>query len=192
MTALAPVWENVSWHVPAEYGDEKAFGCYLTKVFCYHTDRNAWWSTSGGEIRGYALRKKPLEDKIEGERTQGTRFNISEIPALALVGSAHDLVIFDFSRAPFKEAKDLKPNGSSLQELQDSILPPSPHSYSYSVYLSSRGIPAVPILPFKTYESYPRGAGYRLGWRVRTEQAPDISYVSSLVSQVCLHLNRQD
>lgn len=96
MTATEPVWKEVTRYRSPEFEDEQALGCYLTKVFCYHTDRNAWWGTPTGEIRGYALSRKPLEDKIQNERTQGTRFNISELPAVAIMGKAHDLVIFEF------------------------------------------------------------------------------------------------
>jgi len=191
MTSTDSVWKEIFWYGTPSFDDEQALGCYLTKVFCYHTDRNAWWSTPTGEIRGYSLNKNSLEDKIEHERTQGTRFNISELPAVALMGKAHDLVIFEFDKTPFKDAEALKIAGNTLQGVYGSIRSSIPRAYGQHTYLASRGRPPIPILPFKTYESFPQGAGYRLGWSVLSRHTPSIAHATSLVNRVCLHLNGQ-
>ena len=191
MTSTEPVWKEISWYSTPSFEDEQAFGCYLTKVFCYHTDRNAWWSTPTGEIRGYSLNRKSLEDKIERERTQGTRFNISELPAIALMGKLHDLLIFEFSQTPLKEAQGVAVSGSTLQSLCNSVRASAPYTFSYKTYLAPRGRPPVPILPYKAYESFPQGAGYRLGWSALARRTPDITHVASLVNRICLHLNGQ-
>jgi hypothetical protein len=107
------------------------------------------------------------------------------------MGKEHDLVIFEFGGAPLKETHDLAIGGKTLHELGAAIRSAAPYTFSYKTYLASRGRPPVPILPFKTHESYPRAAGLRLGWSTLNGRIPDITHISALVSRVCLHLNGQ-
>ncbi len=68
-------------------------GIRPTVTYHVSTTRNAWWSTTlhlGGLNFSNLL---SAQDHCEAERIQGTYFRIFEIPALAICGEKHALVV---------------------------------------------------------------------------------------------------
>ena len=165
--------------------------CFLSKIFHYWSGRNAYWgswSTESPGFASYALDSEPLKTRIEGQRTQGTHFSIAEIPAIALMGAKHDLLLIDSSSTPFKSVPLESVSGCTLKAVAKSIQTHT--SWRGKTFLVSRGHSRLPILPFKIYDSFPQGQYLRLGWYAQ-RQPVDISFVLELISRNVLRLQAE-
>ena len=154
--------------------DENALGCHLSKLFCYHTNRNAWHGNPSEEVRGFGISFSDLSEKCEKERTQGTAFYIDEVPALAIIGKSHSLLIAARGSDPFKEASDLQLKGRSFEQIRNEILAPIKWKYRTDQFLIANAMLPLPTLPFNYYWAQPQGAGNRLRWYRNTTPPPRI------------------
>ncbi|QNN69433.1 hypothetical protein [Thermomonas carbonis] len=169
--------------------DENAVGAYLSKLFCYHTNRNAWHGNPSGEVRGFGTSFSELTTKCEQERTQGTTFYIDEVPALAILGKSHSLVIAVRGNAPFKDATHISFTGRSVQQIKDEILAPFKWTYLTDQFLVPNSALPPATFPFNYYWAQPQGAGKRLRWYRNTTSPPDIEHALLVLSRICMHLN---
>ena len=169
--------------------DEVARGCQLSRLFCYHTNRNAWNGNPSEEVRGFGTSFADMAAKCEKERTQGTAFYIDEVPALAIIGKSHSLAIAVRGNTPFKEATDIELTSRSVQEIKETILAKLKWRYLTDQFLISNAMLPSATLPLNYYWAQPQGAGKRLRWFRNTTPPPNIEHVLSLVSRICIHLN---
>lgn len=183
-----PVWKEVIWHSGSDFEDEPVLSCFLSKVFHYWSGRNAYWgawSTESPGFASYALESESLKRRIEGERVQGSHFNIAEIPAIVLMGLKNELLLIDSSNTPFKSVPLESVAGNTLKSVAKSIQ--SHTSWRGKTFLTSFGQSRLPIFPFKVYDSYPQGPAIRLGWSSK-RQPVDISYILALIAHNCHRL----
>ena len=191
MTDSPAIWKQINWYVEPDFQDEPVRSCFLSKVFHYWSGRNAYWgswSTESPGFASYALDSELLKKRIEGERVQGSHFNIAEIPAIVLMGLKHDLMLIDSSNTPFKDVPLESVAGGTLKTLAKSIQTHT--SWRGNTFLMSFGQSRRPILPFKVYDSYPQGPGLRLGWSEK-RQSVDISHILALISHNCSQLQAE-
>lgn len=191
MPNIQIAWERLTnlASPPAGLADELVISNFLSKVFHYSEGRNAYWGTWSSSYPGdssFELDQETLKKRIESQRKQGSQFTLREIPALALMATSYDLLLFQtWGSEPFKRIPRDAISGRCMFEIARSICK---HEQWINTFIVARGRSKLPILPFKTSLSSPRGTGYPLRWK-RLQNKYDLSSIMELVADVTLHLN---
>ena len=187
------VWRRLSSLVepPAGIADEVVVSSFLSKVFHFSEGRNAYWGSWSSSYSGdssFHLDQAVLKKRIESRRKQGSQFTLTELPALALMATSYDLLLFQtWGSKPFKKVPSAAISGKSMFEIARSICK---HEQWIDTFIVPRGESKLPILPFKTFRSSPQGPGHSLGWD-RLQSKYDLSSIMDLVADVTLHLNNE-
>jgi hypothetical protein len=181
--------------MPAGVADEPVLTSFLSKVFHYHEGRNVYagrdvyggnWATTYPGDASFHLDEAFLKAQIERRRRQGSHFTLTELPALALIGSHYDLLLFQtWGNEPFKLVPRKAISGNTMFEVARSICK---HERWLNTFILPSGKSWRPILPFNTFCSVPQGADCSLGWR-RLQNKYNFNPIMSLVADVTLHLN---
>lgn len=180
---------------PVGIANEPILSCFLSKVFHFHEGRNVYagrdvyggnWATRYPGDASFHLDQAVLKKQIERQRKQGSQFTLTELPALALMGRHHDLLLFQtWGSAPFKQVPRKVISGKTMLEVARSIYE---HEHRLNTFILPRGKTWRPILPFKTFRSVPQGTDYSLDWQP-VQNKYDLNSIMALVADVTLYLN---
>ena len=151
------------------FEDENLIGCKLSKVYYYSRLRNAYWSTTSNIYPGdfaFHFDLSIIKNRIERDRTRGTRFVIHEVPCIALIGKDDSIVIMKNSAESLKpfQSRILDENfslaGVNIKEIFDKL---KPLLGVHGFILDSKNVPDF-ASPIYQYSSEVIGANYRLGY----------------------------
>lgn len=151
------------------FEDEKHIGCKLSKIYYYSRIRNAYWRTTSNIYPGdhaFHFDLGVIKNRIERDRTRGTRFVIHEIPCLALIGKDDSIVIMKNSAESLKPfygpafKDDFSVNGLNIKEIYEGF---KPLLNIYGFVMDSKNVPDFNS-PIYRYSSNVVGSSYRLGY----------------------------
>ncbi len=148
-----------------QFRNERAIACFLGKNHHYSKGRNAYWGIWTEEYVGdssFSPDMEVLRESIEGQRTQGSTFTLSDVPALVLWGKKQALVICHLRQPPFEGMDPRKLRGKSLRELATSIENGVPATVT--TFVAAQDLPLLAALPFRTFKSRSEGAARQLLW----------------------------
>ena len=165
-------WFNVESEEALEkftFEDERLIGCKLSKIYYYSRIRNAYWSTTSNIYPGdYAFHFDIdiIKNRIEQDRTRGTRFVIHEIPCIALMGNHDSIVIMKNSAESVRPfygrtlKEEFSIEGKNIKEIYDKF---KLHPHVHGFILDSQNVSNF-TTPVYKYSSRVHGSNYRLGY----------------------------
>jgi len=174
---------------------------FATKIFQLFENRDVWGRSIRYHSENFATKQADLIEHAETLRTQGARFQITEIPAIAVSSSIDALVICTPSgtEKPFSQWQP-KIRNTTISGMYQSLTR-DPHLPSgVSVFRHPQEDEKInPLsLPLKEYYSYSNGIHYRLSWhqydpgllyssvymyRIQT-RPPNLSYLYNCISDL--------
>ena len=151
------------------FEDEKLIGCKLSKIYYYSRIRNAYWSTTSNIYPGdhaFHFDLDVVKNRIEKDRTRGTRFAIHESPFLALIGKDDSILLIKnsaeslrpFYGRTFKD--DFSISGSNIKEIFKEF---KPLLNVHGFVMESKNVTDFNS-PIYSYSSYVHGSIYKLGY----------------------------
>jgi hypothetical protein len=91
--------EQLNRETLARYTSERLTGVRAIKLFYLFTGRNAWWRTWVQKYRYDCMHPdvQSAQDAAERQRTQGSVFNIEELPALIFIFARVSLIVTEIN-----------------------------------------------------------------------------------------------
>jgi hypothetical protein len=163
------------------FEDERLISCKLSKIYYYSRIRNAYWNTTSNiypRDNAFHFDIGIIKNRIEKDRTRGTRFSIHEVPCIALMGKHDSIVIMKNSAESLKPfyGRTLKEGFSiksiNIKEIFDEF---KPLLHVHGFILETQNVPDL-VSPIYRYASKVIGSNYKLGY-IKMRKDLDITYL---------------
>lgn len=190
-------WNVVKNDEVSDLTSEPICACFLGKVFRITEGRNAWHSTwSECRYRYLFPRWQAAASSIECDRKRGSTWAIVEVPAIAVVGTSHAVLIAevqDFGVSPtfrpmrkIAESESDQPTLQRILELSGSAAYLSFQLRCPVIRIVCSRTAAIPAeLPFCCFGSQSQGGDWPLGSSSRSNpiDLTNVHYVVKLITQ---------
>lgn len=168
----------------ANLGDERAVTCYVTKLYRFVEERNAWqWTTSRTYDGSFAYHESlgQAKKEVEQRRVQGSSWEIQEVPSLVVSGGNLPVIIAaSWTSRPFTGLKGIVIESPLMR----AILKVVRDAESEYVIYSNRA-PAWAEYPFRSFRSFVEGPGLPLGWFPSAEKhGRDLSGLHEVMQKI--------
>lgn len=168
----------------------KAMYCFVGTVFYFHNVRNAWWNTTSKRypnVKAFCTSKEQAEGRIQARRTQGSKWQVHELPAIVVASDALAFVATEINTgSPLADLDLVTTKATTVygisklftQSERDGLFP----------WCAGLRIMKPAWLPLITYTSHSHGGELPLGWTTSPSRR-DIHPATQLCARMQKMLN---